>query len=315
MDVDKLISLVLENKSLWDMKDKSYHNRDQSRQKWEKIAQEMNTSQTVKNKWRGLRDTYRKEFKKCTETRSGQEGGRGKESTWPYYTAMLFLKDQFAPRIMQSSIPEPEADGELENDVGEFDDSSEDDLDDESQLSAIASSNSKTEKNFRSQSQRVAPDNPDITPQTKRAKIAKSSAFSKLLEIEQKKLEEFKKKNAPVTKKVDQEDADYHFLMSLLPYLKNVPEERKMIVRNKLQQVFCDEQYFQQQKSCGNTYPSSHYSYYNKSSEPMHNTRPTSSCSLLTTPSGPSSVETAEHDNINTYTDLATFFSSHNPGP
>ena len=44
MDNDKLISLVYENRSLWDMRDKNYHNRDISRQKWEKIATELNTS-------------------------------------------------------------------------------------------------------------------------------------------------------------------------------------------------------------------------------------------------------------------------------
>lgn len=44
MDYDKLISLVYENRCLWDMRDKNYHNRDISRQKWEKVATELNTS-------------------------------------------------------------------------------------------------------------------------------------------------------------------------------------------------------------------------------------------------------------------------------
>lgn len=34
---------------------------------------------------------------------------------------------------------------------------------------------------------------------------------------------------------------DYNFLMSLLAYLKNVPQQRKMFVRTKLQQAFCEE--------------------------------------------------------------------------
>lgn len=44
MDLDKLISLVYENRCLWDMSEKNYHNRDISRQKWEKVATELNTS-------------------------------------------------------------------------------------------------------------------------------------------------------------------------------------------------------------------------------------------------------------------------------
>lgn len=44
MDVEKLISLVFENRCLWDMQQKNYHNRDISRQKWEKIAGEMESN-------------------------------------------------------------------------------------------------------------------------------------------------------------------------------------------------------------------------------------------------------------------------------
>lgn len=44
MDIDKLISLVFENRCLWDLKDKNYHNRDVARRNWEKVAAELNTS-------------------------------------------------------------------------------------------------------------------------------------------------------------------------------------------------------------------------------------------------------------------------------
>jgi len=37
------------------------------------------------------------------------------------------------------------------------------------------------------------------------------------------------------------EDEDYHFLMSLLPHLKEIPKNRKLFVRQKLQQVIIDE--------------------------------------------------------------------------
>ncbi|CAG9772156.1 unnamed protein product [Ceutorhynchus assimilis] len=40
------------------------------------------------------------------------------------------------------------------------------------------------------------------------------------------------------------DDSDYQFLISLLPYLKKVPDHRKMVIRNKLQQVFIDEDEF-----------------------------------------------------------------------
>lgn len=39
-----------------------------------------------------------------------------------------------------------------------------------------------------------------------------------------------------------EEDENYQFLMSLLPYLRDVPKHRKLTVRHKLQKVFIDEE-------------------------------------------------------------------------
>ncbi|KAG8234674.1 hypothetical protein J437_LFUL015152 [Ladona fulva] len=74
-------------------------------------------------------------------------------------------------------------------------------------------------------------------PEKKRAKM-KSSAVEKLLEIEEKKLLAYQQRKSNPS----DEDADFHFLMSLLPYLRKVPEQRKMLVWTKLQQIFCEEE-------------------------------------------------------------------------
>lgn len=66
----------------------------------------------------------------------------------------------------------------------------------------------------------------------------KSSAVDKLLEIEEKKLKMYQQNKSPAPN----QDADFHFLLSLQPFLNKVPEQRKMIVRTKLQQVFCEEE-------------------------------------------------------------------------
>lgn len=44
MDIEKLIACVQENKCLWNMRDKHYHNRDVCRQSWEKVASQLDTS-------------------------------------------------------------------------------------------------------------------------------------------------------------------------------------------------------------------------------------------------------------------------------
>lgn len=64
-----------------------------------------------------------------------------------------------------------------------------------------------------------------------------ATAVKKLMMLEEQKIQMFKERKSASRN----EDPDYHFLMSLLPYLRKVPEERKMFVRSKLQQVFCEE--------------------------------------------------------------------------
>ena len=38
-----------------------------------------------------------------------------------------------------------------------------------------------------------------------------------------------------------EKDEDYHFLMSLLPHLRDVPKRRKLAIRIRLQQVLMEE--------------------------------------------------------------------------
>ncbi|XP_055842633.1 uncharacterized protein LOC129909584 [Episyrphus balteatus] len=216
MEIERLISLVHERKALWDLKEKSYHNRNVSRKNWEQIGIEMNQNvETVKMKWRGLRDTFRKELQKLSQRKSGP-AGTSKQSTWPYLKSMMFLKDQFTLRKINSTLPD---DTELSEEINDI--FNDEDIDDETYLNMREPLDQSPNKRSSHQ------------PSAKRSKT--NNAIERLLEMEKD-----KRKNDGAEKIV--ENADYHFLMSLLPYLKKVPEDRKMFVRNKLQQVFCDEQ-------------------------------------------------------------------------
>lgn len=57
------------------------------------------------------------------------------------------------------------------------------------------------------------------------------------LDIEKKKLKLFESRSADISSN----DPDRHFLMSLIPYMKEVPRNRKLLVQQKLLQVFVDE--------------------------------------------------------------------------
>ena len=64
----------------------------------------------------------------------------------------------------------------------------------------------------------------------------KSDAIKQLLSLEKRMIEQFEKMHE--SKKTCEElekDADCHFLMSLLPHLRNIPKRRKLSIRTRLQ--------------------------------------------------------------------------------
>ncbi|KAL4152870.1 hypothetical protein QTP88_000703 [Uroleucon formosanum] len=76
------------------------------------------------------------------------------------------------------------------------------------------------------------PDNSDISDEEVLTQT--NDIDTRLLQIEEEKLKCFQK---------SANDPDAQFLMSLLPFLKDIPKHRKLMVRAKLQQVLMDEQH------------------------------------------------------------------------
>nr|CAI5819851.1 unnamed protein product [Callosobruchus analis] len=60
----------------------------------------------VAHKWKNLRDYFRKQLKKVPLTRSGGPREEAlKNSAWPHFKSLLFLKDQFLQRTSHSNLP------------------------------------------------------------------------------------------------------------------------------------------------------------------------------------------------------------------
>ncbi|KAI4457313.1 madf domain transcription factor [Holotrichia oblita] len=104
MDIEKLILLVFERKPLWDVKSKSYHNRDVARKLWREIAEEY-TCEGCKANWQNLRDNFRREPAKFLNTPTGSAALDDTISLWKYYKQLWFLVDVFSSRKMQTNIP------------------------------------------------------------------------------------------------------------------------------------------------------------------------------------------------------------------
>ncbi|XP_058055881.1 uncharacterized protein LOC131207286 [Anopheles bellator] len=182
------------------------------------------TVEGAKLKWRGLRDTFRKEmFKNAKNARRGQESG------WIYYQQMKFVTNHCRKskcgKRNKNELKYQAPEVKEEEFVHEYQDSVDSVCSSpivfelcepaEQQPKAAPRHESVVPVNaFPSESPARAPYEPEQTVQS--LQINSSTSIS--------------------------EEADYYFLMSLLPYLRKVPTNRKMLVRTKLQQVFCDEE-------------------------------------------------------------------------
>ncbi len=156
-----------------------------------------------------------------------------KESKWAYFKSMEFLKDQFQKRDLQGNVSSQLTfDEENENLTTNLSpDSPENEPQSERESPSSPQSRNPTNESM--------PPQKITAPPKKITKMNNTAVFKKLVNLEEQKIHMFKERNSTSRN----EDPDYHFLMSLLPYLRKVPEERKMIVRTKLQQVFCEEDF------------------------------------------------------------------------
>ncbi|KAL4111821.1 hypothetical protein QTP88_015706 [Uroleucon formosanum] len=130
---------------------------------------------------------------------------------------MEFLKDQFQKRQLQGNVSsETTFDVDTQNSTTSFspDPNDPDDPDDQNLMTKSPQNTTNT----------TTPTQNLSAPQKKVAKMNNATAVKQLMMLEEQKLQFFKEKNSASRN----EDPDYHFLMSLLPYLRKIPEERKM---------------------------------------------------------------------------------------
>jgi len=199
----------------------------------------------VKGIWQNLRDTFCREHAKISNRTTGSEApDNSLLSAWKYYKQLLFLVDMLSSRKLQTSIPsvpsqasEPADDNNQEDEYGMADDNIID-----ADLEVINTSGDTQEAEVVGTAQKAPPAGPSMKPFKKhnvqmKRKTLKSDAINQLLSLEKRKIEQFEKMHE--SKKTHEElekDKDCHFLMSLLPCLRDVPKRRKLAIRTCLQQ-------------------------------------------------------------------------------
>ncbi|XP_077505661.1 uncharacterized protein LOC144115220 [Amblyomma americanum] len=98
-----LIAEVAKRPLLWDMKDNNFRNRAWKEALWEEVGDALRknyatvTTEEVMNRWKNLKDTFRKKIKdEADSKRSGAAAGI--KSSWPYMQQMEFLRDTVETR-------------------------------------------------------------------------------------------------------------------------------------------------------------------------------------------------------------------------
>lgn len=153
--------------------------------------------------------------------KSGQAADSELESKWPYFKLLLFLRGTMSRRDLKSSVPDKSyiSDEEFSEDPSTS-----------SNYMPSPSHHQSSELN-----DELTPKKTFKSPLKKKFKRSQPDEIdARLLQIEEEKLKCIQK---------SANDPDAQFLMSLLPFLKDVPKHRKLMVRSKLQQVLMDEQH------------------------------------------------------------------------
>ena len=95
--------------------------------------------------------------------------------------------------------------------------------------------------------QKDPPASPSMKPFKKpniqmKRKTLISDAINQLLSLEKRNIEQFEKMHkSKKTSEEHEKDEDYHFLLSLLPHLRDVPKRRKLAIRTGLQQILMEQ--------------------------------------------------------------------------
>lgn len=236
------------------------------------------SEETVKNKWKNLRDKFKKECKKIPKSRSGDSGDQASIYTgsWPYFESLIFLRAVVLPKQTEGNILDSANDSEQL--------SSHDEESTEIELSEETSQTQNVENLIMSQDTQSptqldiqSPDPPPISlPSAVVPQKKKKTAISRF----QKEQEEFESslppkntKEMPISVKTSRkrniherddiekeilelekrkisfleqqstmdDDEDLNFFKSLIPHVRQLPSLNKLYFRTQVQNVLMTE--------------------------------------------------------------------------
>ncbi|XP_056453208.1 transcription factor Adf-1-like [Gadus chalcogrammus] len=213
MSDESLITAVSECPVLYDLTLKAYHDQTKRNQAWRDISAMLGvTAEVSRKKWKYLRDKYLRE-RKAERDRKKSGAGATSFKRWKYMAIMGFLERHVKERVVAQS----------EEEISPPSPS----------LSQSATDTSPPSPPTTSTVALVTPLRPVPPPPRRRQLEQPLSAFQKsILSSIQK-----EKENALAV------DEDEHFMLSLVPSLRRLSNQKKAQARMRMQQVLYDVEF------------------------------------------------------------------------
>ncbi|XP_050345465.1 uncharacterized protein LOC126770231 [Nymphalis io] len=204
MSFEDIILKVKAHPELWLCTHQYYRNRAVCSQTWKQITKELDADEwTVKKRWKHLKDQYRKELKKILSKRLAM-------SNWHYYNDLSFITDEV-----------------LTGRHG---------VNKNANSNNVASEN-ESDSDEQPLLRKKNPQQEPINRQPRSSDLVKRGLNAKKKPLIMKQLKELKDLIQSKNKTMDDElrnDADYLFLISLLPTIRKLSDLQKLHFRGKV---------------------------------------------------------------------------------
>lgn len=198
------------------------------------------TVNSLRKRWKYLRDQFSVELGKIPQSRSGDAASEY-TSKWPYFKSLLFLKTTVKARMPKGNLSVIVNNNMLRTerspgcDDQNFDEETQEMFSEASEdlLSEVQAPIDKTLQSL-SETPSSSPSPPvpvHLKPKRKRSQADSWNAA--IIDIEKQKLQYLKEKSENKT----DNDEDLLFFKSLLPHVRNIPQERKLAFRSQVQEL------------------------------------------------------------------------------
>lgn len=241
MNIHLFIGEIKKRRVLWDHSNRHYHNKNALNDGWREIATIFNMEGKLslcinrisngisvylaKQKWKNLRDTFRVELKK-TRKYSLEHGDEFAKSLWAYYDDMYFIKDTLRTRrgAPERDAPLPTTETVIEG-LGDV---------------------IKTERESLTSSPCPLIDDNETkdTPNIVIENVASLSHESDVDTTNDKRgIKRKKWTSEEQNDSIEDQDDDMLFFRSLLPFVRKLDQDKKLLFRMNVQEMLYNQLY------------------------------------------------------------------------